>query len=180
MNFFSLCISTTFFSGFLLEIALNKPGKYGGLMGSFIGLFIQLWLYGEGMSLVTSSVLILVTFLLGILFVDRSERFMFAKWGPRIRHTGETVKHDFNQTNIDEVHGQLIAGFPLFFFLPLEVHYQIGMFFLSFILFRLFDVKKPWPIKRFEKLPGAWGVMLDDTVAGVMSALIILIIRLCL
>lgn len=40
---------------------------------------------------------------------------------------------------------------------------------LAFIGFRIFDIGKPWPIKLFEKLPGAWGVMLDDVVAGLMA-----------
>ena len=41
----------------------------------------------------------------------------------------------------------------------------------AFVLFRFFDVAKPWPVKRFERLPGAWGVMVDDVAAGVYAAL---------
>ncbi len=39
----------------------------------------------------------------------------------------------------------------------------------GFLWFRLFDILKPWPIKRIEKLPGAWGVMADDLVAGLFA-----------
>ena len=34
------------------------------------------------------------------------------------------------------------------------------------MLFRLFDIWKPWPIKRVELIPGGWGIMLDDVVAA--------------
>jgi phosphatidylglycerophosphatase A len=39
----------------------------------------------------------------------------------------------------------------------------------AFILFRLFDVLKPQPARSIEKLPGGWGIMLDDVVAGVYA-----------
>ena len=41
----------------------------------------------------------------------------------------------------------------------------------AFVLFRFFDIAKPWPVKRFEGLPGAMGVMADDVAAGVYAAL---------
>ncbi|MEM7248709.1 MAG: phosphatidylglycerophosphatase A [Acidobacteriota bacterium] len=44
---------------------------------------------------------------------------------------------------------------------------------LAFVLFRLFDITKPWPVSRLERLPGAWGVMADDWMAGVLAALVI-------
>lgn len=36
----------------------------------------------------------------------------------------------------------------------------------AFLLFRLFDVVKPWPIRRLERLPGGWGIVADDLAAG--------------
>lgn len=41
---------------------------------------------------------------------------------------------------------------------------------LGFVLFRLFDVWKPWPIRHAERLPGGWGVMADDLAAAVLAA----------
>ena len=41
---------------------------------------------------------------------------------------------------------------------------------LGFGWFRLFDIWKPWPIRRLEHLPGGWGVMADDLLAGVFAA----------
>jgi phosphatidylglycerophosphatase A len=41
----------------------------------------------------------------------------------------------------------------------------------GFLLFRLFDITKPWPIRRLEKLPHGWGVMADDLLAGLFSCI---------
>jgi len=42
---------------------------------------------------------------------------------------------------------------------------------LGFMLFRLFDITKPWPIRKLEKLPKGWGVLADDLLAGVYAAI---------
>ena len=44
---------------------------------------------------------------------------------------------------------------------------------LGFILFRVFDIWKPWPIHRLEKLRGGWGIMADDWMAGVFAAILL-------
>jgi len=68
--------------------------------------------------------------------------------------------HDPGPVVIDEVAGQWIV----LLIAPLDpISYG-----LSFILFRLFDILKPWPISWADKsLGGAWGVMLDDVLAGI-------------
>jgi phosphatidylglycerophosphatase A len=65
---------------------------------------------------------------------------------------------------IDEVAGQMIA----FFFQPWP---RWGWLLAGFLLFRFFDVVKPFPARRLEHLPRGWGVMTDDVVAGAYSAL---------
>ena len=40
----------------------------------------------------------------------------------------------------------------------------------AFVCFRVLDVLKPWPIRRFERLPGGWGIIADDLAAGVVGA----------
>lgn len=63
---------------------------------------------------------------------------------------------------IDEACGQLIALVPAMLSPVLLV--------LSFVLFRLFDIWKPGPIRMLERrLEGAWGIMLDDVAAGVAA-----------
>ena len=42
----------------------------------------------------------------------------------------------------------------------------------GFVLFRLFDIWKPFPIRRLEKLPGGWGIMADDWMAGIYAAIL--------
>jgi phosphatidylglycerophosphatase A len=44
---------------------------------------------------------------------------------------------------------------------------------LGLILFRLFDIWKPWPVRQLEKLPGGWGIMADDWMAGVYAAILL-------
>jgi len=58
----------------------------------------------------------------------------------------------------------LYAGFTL-----LNWRYLL----LGFLLFRLFDIWKPYPIKRLEKLPRGWGIMADDWMAGVYAAILL-------
>ncbi len=44
---------------------------------------------------------------------------------------------------------------------------------LGFILFRVFDIWKPWPIRLLERLPGGWGIMADDWMAGIYAAILL-------
>jgi phosphatidylglycerophosphatase A len=60
---------------------------------------------------------------------------------------------------IDEVLGMLVT----LAWLPLSLTGVI----VGFVLFRCYDVVKPYPARRFEDLPGGWGVMLDDAMAGI-------------
>lgn len=43
----------------------------------------------------------------------------------------------------------------------------------AFVAFRFFDIAKPWPAKRLERVAGGWGVLLDDLVAGVYAAALV-------
>ena len=47
----------------------------------------------------------------------------------------------------------------------------------GFILFRIFDIWKPWPARAAEKLPGGWGIMADDWVAGIYAAICLWALR---
>lgn len=72
---------------------------------------------------------------------------------------------------IDEVLGQLTALLPVT--IPTIIRYpRLWEYALAFVLFRFFDILKPFPIRQVErKLPGGLGVMADDLVAGVFAAL---------
>ena len=43
----------------------------------------------------------------------------------------------------------------------------------AFLLFRVLDVLKPWPIRQYERLPGGYGIMADDVAAGVLGAAVL-------
>jgi phosphatidylglycerophosphatase A len=45
----------------------------------------------------------------------------------------------------------------------------------AFVLFRIFDVWKPYPIDRLQSLPGGWGIVADDAVAGIYSRVVLLL-----
>ena len=70
-----------------------------------------------------------------------------------------------------------IAAFAVvYLFLPVTVWTAV----LGFGWFRLFDIWKPWPVKRFECFPDGWGIMADDAVAGVYAAVFLwLTVWLC-
>jgi len=78
--------------------------------------------------------------------------------------------HDAKQIVIDEVIGQWIALIPVFYCVGVNAIWIIA----AFILFRIFDITKPWPISHFDQnVEGANGVMLDDIVAGLIAATIL-------
>jgi phosphatidylglycerophosphatase A len=62
------------------------------------------------------------------------------------------------------------SDFAIFFALSL-VNWKYLL--LGFILFRVFDIWKPFPIRRLEKLPGGWGIMADDWMAGIYAAILL-------
>ena len=53
-------------------------------------------------------------------------------------------------------------------FVGINVTWQTSL--IGFVWFRVFDIAKPWPISRLERLPGGWGIMADDLLAGVFAA----------
>ncbi len=70
---------------------------------------------------------------------------------------------------IDEVSGQLITYYLFFWVLPLNWKSWL----LGFILFRIFDIWKPFPARQLERLPGGWGIMADDWMAGIYAAIVL-------
>lgn len=69
---------------------------------------------------------------------------------------------------IDEIAGQWLA----LIFLPRG----LIIFASAFILFRIFDIFKPYPIHDIQKLKSGWGIMLDDVLAGIYTNIILQII----
>jgi phosphatidylglycerophosphatase A len=88
---------------------------------------------------------IVVIFFLGVWAAGQSEK-VFGRTDP-----GHVV--------IDEVAGQMVA----FLLVP---HASWKLLLGGFVLFRVFDITKPFPAGQAERLPGGWGIMVDDVVAG--------------
>ena len=80
--------------------------------------------------------------------------------------------HDPSHIIIDELVGQWLA----LFLIP-DGFFNIA---ISFILFRFFDIIKPWPIRLIEKFPKGLGVMSDDLTAGHITLILIQIINIYL
>jgi phosphatidylglycerophosphatase A len=74
---------------------------------------------------------------------------------------------------VDEVAGQMIALLPVLWWRP-----DWFTIFAGFVLFRAFDIWKPYPIRRLEGLRSGYGIMADDLLAGVYGALILSVINL--
>jgi phosphatidylglycerophosphatase A len=73
----------------------------------------------------------------------------------------ESGREDPGHVVIDEVAGQLIT----LILCPPDWQHAL----LALALFRLFDILKPWPIRKLEALPGGTGIMLDDVGAGILA-----------
>ncbi|HEY5133188.1 MAG TPA: phosphatidylglycerophosphatase A [Candidatus Krumholzibacteriaceae bacterium] len=88
-----------------------------------------------------------------------------------LAHEGEKYYgQDASRIVVDEFVGMQVT------FLAIEPSLLIGA--IGFVLFRIFDVLKPFPAGRAERLPGGLGVVTDDVVAGAYGRLILLAIAL--
>jgi len=133
------------------------PGTWGSLVG--VGIFLLLTRVIAGNALVgVVLVFIIVVTAVGTWAATRTEELSGRK--------------DPGKIVVDEVAGQFIALFPLTLFSSWSTVAVI----VSFILFRFFDIVKPYPANRLQELNGGAGVMFDDLVAGVYAAVIVSII----
>jgi phosphatidylglycerophosphatase A len=98
-------------------------------------------------------VAVLVVAVIGVYVAGKVEKY----WG----------KTDPQFVVIDEVSGQLVAlSFPFTL-----LNWKSWL--LGFILFRVFDIWKPFPARQAEALHGGWGIMADDWIAGIYAGLVL-------
>ena len=124
------------------------PGTFGSLVG--VAVFLALTK--------VASIWLLVAILV----------FTFAGIWAGTRTEELSQRKDPGKIVVDEVAGQLIALFPLVF-----AAWSMKTVIVSFILFRFFDIVKPYPANRLQDLKGGMGVMCDDLVAGAYAAIIV-------
>jgi len=99
--------------------------------------------------------------------------FIIGCWAGHI-YAAESGDDDPSAVVIDEVVGQglvLLLTTPILVLSPASLPLLVIVFISSFILFRIFDIKKPWPVDWCDKnIKGGFGIMFDDIVAAVMAA----------
>ena len=82
----------------------------------------------------------------------------------------ELGKKDPQLVVVDEVAGMLVTMLPV---QAVSTRAVVA----GLVLFRFFDIVKPWPVRAFEKLPGGWGIVLDDVAAGLLGALVMIFLE---
>jgi phosphatidylglycerophosphatase A len=120
------------------------PGTYGSLAGLALALLVPAawWHLGIGIGVLAASAL---TVLLAPAAIAAAGR------------------KDPQEVVMDEVAGMMLA----LVLVPAPTALEAGA---AFLLFRAFDILKPFPGRRLEALPAGWGILLDDLVAGVYAA----------
>ena len=142
MKRLAMLIATWFGSGYLPK----APGTWGSLAALPFAWVILTFSPGALPLLAASFVLLAV----GV-------------WASA-RHSATLGTHDAGEIVVDEVVGQWIV-------LAIAPFSPLGWL-VAFLLFRFFDVVKPWPISWIDaRVSGGWGIMLDDVVAGLFAAL---------
>lgn len=133
-----------------------------GTVGSFLGIVLILLL--SRLKLIGGSRLLfhllVVTMIAGIGIWAASRAEIIFK------------RKDPPQVVVDEIVGQLLT-FGLIFKNP-----RFVLLLMGFLFFRLFDITKPFPIRKLEKAPLGFGIVLDDLAAGFYASLIVLVIHL--
>jgi phosphatidylglycerophosphatase A len=149
-------------SVFLAQLATLGPiGRYlpaPGTAGSISALITGFFLAKNGFIILLSA-LLLVT-ILGVFAADAYSQL--------------SGKDDAGEVIIDEVAGQWLVLLCI----PPNLESALLWYVAGFVLFRLFDILKPWPVSAAEALPGGLGVMADDVVAGILAGMVLLMAQL--
>ncbi|HLP31462.1 MAG TPA: phosphatidylglycerophosphatase A [Geothrix sp.] len=153
-------LATGFGSGHLRP----APGTWGSLAGLAAWLLLVAGLRRTGSPLAPWA-LLAAPLLLTLLAVWAAQRVV-----------EETGHKDPSFIVIDEWAGLWFALTPLLVTATLQpqpLALWTARLVAPFMLFRLFDIWKPGPVDHAQRLPGGWGVVLDDVLAGLLAALIV-------
>ena len=151
----SFIISTLFYIGYF--------PKASGTFCSFVSLFLIIpTIYYFGLFGLLS--LVIISFILAMFSVTETLKY---------------TKHDPSFIVIDELIGQAVTFIFVSNFLAKNNSLLIYVF--GFIFFRLFDVLKPFPVSYADKkIKNAFGVILDDILAGIYASICLLLIKMIL
>lgn len=141
-------------------LAPKAPGTAGSFFATLLAPFIFLPL-----SLPWRFVLLLSLFILGGFAASRAETLL--------------NRQDPGCVVIDELVGQWTAMLCLGSLSSASTWWDIVFLLVPFLLFRFFDILKPWPVHASESwLPSGWGIMIDDVLAGIWALLCLSIIMI--
>ena len=137
--------------GFGAGLAPFAPGTFGTLVGLPFW-FALFWLRPDFYVAV-----VLALFIFGCWVCGRSATLLGV--------------HDYGGIVFDEIVGFLVTCLPLLPGLGFVHGHHLAWLLAAFVLFRAFDIVKPWPIRGFDRrVGGGFGIMLDDLVAGLYAA----------
>lgn len=144
------------------------PGTWGSVVGLLLAYGLIVWLIAT--PLLLQSALVLVGAFLALVGIWAGTR-------------AETIfqRKDAGQIVIDEVCGQLIAFVLVAPYLASLAGTTLGWRWLmvaGFLLFRGFDIFKPYPLRGLQEVTGGLGVMIDDIIAGVYAAIVLSLLLL--
>jgi len=148
----------------------KAPGTWGSLAGILVYAVVQFLLPGHAASGPAPS---LAQRALAMAWTELPVALLLAALGTWAAGRAEKYagKTDPQFVVIDEVSGQHLAY--LLALAPLNWKYLVA----GFILFRVFDIWKPFPARQAESLPGGWGIMADDWIAGGYAALVLWLVH---
>ena len=139
--------------------------KYApGTAASFITCVIYIFVYSYQVNIIFLILILVLIFIYSVYSIDVSKKYF-----------SET---DAKEIVIDEFIGQSIPILTIYTFIEKNnLSDFILLTFVSFILFRVFDIWKPYPINKIDlNMKNGFGVILDDVVAGIYSIIILLTI----
>jgi len=141
-------LSTFLATGAFIGFIPPFPGTLGALGG------IILYYFTKGQGFYFQIFISLLVFLIGVYAASS-----YAK---------EKEDEDPDEVVIDEICGAYLSAIG---------KETLTELLLSFIIFRIIDIGKPFPLKKLEKIKGGWGIMLDDVVAGLLTNLVVIFIK---
>jgi phosphatidylglycerophosphatase A len=145
----------------------GAPGTYGSIIGVAIYLFVGMHFAGAGHAETNPQFIAAFHFaIVAILLVG----FALAGIWAAGRSTEIFGTDDPHEAVVDEVMGQIIT----FLFTPFTMSWKWAL--AGFLLFRLFDIWKPYPIDSLQSLPRGLGVCADDILAGVYAGICLAVI----
>jgi phosphatidylglycerophosphatase A len=149
----------------LLTMLGVGSSKYApGTVASFITCLLYIYFYNYHINIFFIILGIIIIFLFSVYAIDK--------------FSNSFSEIDAKEIVIDEFIGQSIPVITLYNFIEKNnLNHFILYTLIAFILFRIFDILKPYPINKIdEKIKNGFGVILDDIVAGVYSSFILIII----